>query len=357
MTGGGAERQLVYLSGELVKRGWDVHVGLIGEGPNFEKLVASGAKVHKISAVGNHDLFILWHLIKLIRNIRPHLVQTWMRQMDVFGGIASILTGAPFIMTERSVAHHYPPTFKHKLRIAIGRFSAAILANSSGGYLYWEEQKRDSVPKYIVHNILPFKDIERAEPSYPNGLRLSPDSKLLLFVGRLDPMKNIETLIRAFKMIASRRNLVLLVCGEGQLQSQIEELIREENLAGRVILPGYVNNIWGLMKRADLFISLSRYEGLPNAVLEAIACGCPLILSDIPSHRAFLSEEKAFFVDPARASNVAYAISVCLDDPERARQRAQKARTNISTFSAEYIADQYQKIYIQILADKNLSGY
>ena len=351
MTGGGAERQLVYLSGALVRRGWDVHVGLIREGPNFEKLVASGCKIHKIPAIGNHDVLILWHLIKLIRDVRPHLVQTWMRQMDVFGGIASKLTGIPYIISERSVAHAYSPLLKHKLRIVVGRSASAIATNSRGGCQYWHEQIGDNVPKHIVNNILPLEDIERAVPSCCDNLCPSPDSKISLFVGRLSSVKNIEMIIRAFKMVEAQQDVVLLICGEGELQSKIKDLILEEHLTGRVILLGYVNNVWELMKRADLFISLSNYEGLPNTVLEAIACDCPLILSDIPSHRDFLNDEKALFVDQGRVSDIAAAILSCLEDPARARQRAQKARADISSFSSASVAEQYQNIYSRILSN------
>jgi len=351
MAGGGAERQLVYLSRELVRRGWDVHVGLIREGPNFEKLVASGCKIHKIPAIGNHDVLILWHLIKLIRDVRPHLVQTWMRQMDVFGGIASRLTGTPFIISERCIAAAYDTSFKHKLRLSVGRYAAAIVANSPGGNQYWQEQIGDNVPKNIVKNILPLEDIERADPSYCDNLYSFPNSKILLFVGRLSSEKNIEIIIRAFKLVEAQQDVVLLICGEGELKPQIENLIHEENLTGRVILLGYVNNVWELMKRADLFISLSKYEGVPNAVLEAIACHCPLILSDIPSHRDFLNDEKALFVDQGRVSDIASAILTCLEDPKRARQRAQKARADISSFSGAIIAEQYQSIYSRILSN------
>lgn len=108
MAGGGAERQLVYLSEELVRRGWDVHVALIKEGSNFESLAATGTAIHKISTRGNHDLGLLWRLMKLIRAIRPRLVQTWLTQMDVCGGISSRLTRTPFILSERSCAPAYP---------------------------------------------------------------------------------------------------------------------------------------------------------------------------------------------------------------------------------------------------------
>jgi glycosyltransferase involved in cell wall biosynthesis len=356
MAGGGAERQLVYLSGELVRRGWEVHVALLKEGPNMEGLIATGCTIHKIPARGNYDLTILWHIFKLIRTIRPNFVQTWLTQMDVLAGGAARLAGTPFVLSERSCEHNYAPSFKNNLRIFVGRYASAIVSNSSGGHQYWRRRIGDFVPLQVIHNALPLTDIEKAGQA-AGDFPSTGNSKVLLFAGRLSIEKNIFTLIRAFKMVLAHRDAVLLLCGEGELRSQIEGVICAENLTGRAILLGYVNDLWGLMKRADLFISVSHYEGLPNTVLEAIACDCPLLLSDISSHRAFLNEEEAFFADPARTSDVADAISACLENPEKARQRSRKAKADISSFSVEKVTDQFQNFYEQILSRKKPRGY
>jgi len=349
MAGGGAERQLVYLSGELVRRGWDVHVALLKDGPNFEELVSAGITIHKIAAWGNHDVSILWRLMKLIRTMRPHLVQTWITQMDVFGGIASRLAGTPFILSERSSAAAYPPSLKNRLRVCVGRCAEAIVANSRGGKKYWQMQIKDSVPKYVIHNALPVGDIAMVSPTM-DDVRLPSTSKVVLFAGRFSQVKNIESLIRAFKMVESQLDAVLLLCGEGELRPRVAKMIRDENLDGRVILGGYVKNLWGLMKRADVFISVSTYEGHPNAVLEAMACGCPLVLSDIPAHRALLEGDQAFFVELERPSEIAHAILTCIDRPEVAQRMAKKAKARASSFSVQAVTDQYESVYNQILS-------
>jgi glycosyltransferase involved in cell wall biosynthesis len=349
MAGGGAERQLVYLSKELVRRGWDVHVALIKEGLNYGSLAATGCSIHKIPNWGNHDITILWHLMKLIRTIRLPLMQTWLTQMDVFGGIAAMLTRTPFILSERCCASAYPSNFKNTLRMYMGRCARAIVSNSEGGNQYWKMNIGDSVPRYVVHNALPFLDIAEIKSSALN-LHFSPKAKTLLFAGRFNHQKNIYNIIRAFKIVTSQQDAILLLCGEGELQPRIDKIIREENLRGKVILLGYVKNLWELMKQADLFISASTFEGHPNVVLEAMACGCPLIVSDIPAHQAFLDEEKATFIDPGSIADIAHAILACLENPERTREKARKAKSEITSYSVAAVADKYEKIYRSIIS-------
>jgi len=347
MAGGGAERQLVYLAGELVMRGLDVHVALLQEGPNYGNLVDTGCTIHRIRARGNHDIAILLRLVRLMRELQPDLVHTWMTQMDVFGGIAASLTGAPFLLSERSCDGNYPRTLKNSLRLAVGRLAAAVISNSPGGSDYWRRKAGDGVKTCMVCNALPVDAIEAIAPS-TCGLRIKPDAKVILFAGRFSPEKNISTIIDAFRMIGDE-DAILVLCGEGGLRLQIEGAVLKSGLASRVLLPGFVKNLSGLMKRADVLVSVSSFEGLPNVVLEAMACGCPLVLSDIPAHRAFLAGEAAMFVDPGNPSEIAQAIQALIDDPASAETAARKAKSGISSYSITAVVDRYEEIYRSIL--------
>jgi glycosyltransferase involved in cell wall biosynthesis len=356
MAGGGAERQLVYVSGELRKRNWDVHVALLKEGPNLEGLSATGCVIHKPRSFGNHDITILWRLVRLIKRIQPDVVQTWMLQMDVLGGIASLLTDTPFVLSERSCAPAYPPSLKNNLRVLIGRHAAAIVSNSLDGSLYWQSRSGDSSRKYVIPNALPLDRIEHDEsPEYDICVR--SDARIILFAGRFSPEKSIDTLIRSFRIVTEKLSAVLLLCGEGPMRAEIEKQIREENLEGQVVLLGYVQNLWAIMKRADLFISISKFEGLPNTIIEAMACGCPVVVSDIPAHRAILTDDTAVFVDQSKPSEVAWAVLACLDNPEKTKQRAQKAKERVSAFSVESVIDQYETMYEEVLTDLKQRRY
>src|SRR5690349_10334164 len=107
MGGGGAERELAHLAGALHRQGLNVHVGLIGEGPNYEHLARGGAVLHKIGAFSNYDPRLLLRIHRLMREVRPNVVQTWMTQMDVVGGAVARWRRVPWILSERASAIFY----------------------------------------------------------------------------------------------------------------------------------------------------------------------------------------------------------------------------------------------------------
>ena len=98
-----------------------------------------------------------------------------------------------------------------------------------------------------------------------------------------------------------------------------------------------------------MFVSVSYLEGQPNAVIEAMACGCPLVVSDIPMHREFLDESCALFVDPDDPAAIAAAIGSCLADAEAARARSRAARERAAGWTVSGMAHSYDRVYAECL--------
>ena len=154
MKGGGAERQLTYLCKGLVSDGIEVHVALCDGGANMKRLNDCGAVVHKLSSRHNHDIRVLLQLVKLIKNIRPDIIQTWLRQMDILGGLASIFASVPLVISERNSKMAYYRSWKHCLRALVGKKAAAVIANSEIGKGYWEGKTGDTVRKRVIKNMI-----------------------------------------------------------------------------------------------------------------------------------------------------------------------------------------------------------
>ncbi len=136
-----------------------------------------------------------------------------------------------------------------------------------------------------------------------------------------------------------------LLCGEGPLESELRARIAKVGASDRIRLLGYTDRIWSLMKRADVLISASWFEGHPNVVMEGAACGCPLVLSDIPAHRECFGEDAALFADPADPAGLAAAIRETLEDRTAASRRAGRARSAAAALSVERAAAAYLRSY------------
>lgn len=346
---GGAERQLSYLGAQLSRRGHEVHVASSRGGTNLERFRAAGVEWHRVGGVSNRDPAIFLRLVRLMRKLRPDVVQTILTPMDIFGGAAALSTGTPWILKESSSAALYRPGSRDGLRIALGRRADSIVANSAGGASYWRSVGA-ARPVCVIPNGAPLEEILEAVPGLPDGLIVGRHTKVLLFAGRLDAGKNVDNLILALSGLADELDFIAFICGDGPRRPRLERLARDLGLAHRIIFKGSVSNLWTLMKRADAIVSLSRFEGCPNVVMEAMACGCPLVVSDIPAHREILTDSTALFVDPEEPLHAARAIMEVLQSPDRSMARARAAQAKATQWTVEATARQYERVYLRLLS-------
>ena len=330
MDRGGAEGQLVHVVRGLVQRGWDVHVVVVFPGVWDARLESSGCRLHRLGGRGRFDPMIALRLGRLMRRLRPAVAQTWLMPMDILGGAVATAFRVPWIISERSGAEAYPPSLLHRARARIGRWASACVANSQGGADYWMRLGMDTGKIRIVPNGIPLEAIDAA-PCAPRGER---EDALVVYVGRLSPEKKVPLLLDALALLMRRRPARAVLCGDGRQRAAIESRSAALGIADRVVLAGFVRDVWSWVKVADVMVSLSAYEGHPNAVLEGMACGVPLVVSDIAAHRAILDETTARFVG-TDAEEIARAIERAIDagrSPERiARTRARVAELSIDT--------------------------
>jgi glycosyltransferase involved in cell wall biosynthesis len=347
MAGGGAERQLTYLAAPLIASGHDVHIALVHGGTYFEALRASGAQIHQVGSKGNYDPRLSLRLLKLIRMVKPDVVQTWLTQMDVFGGIAARIAGVPWIVSERSSALAYPPMLKNRMRLLTARGASAIVANSHGGLDYWQSHAKTTVRR-LIRNVVPLDRIEQAQLADPSSVALDPQRPLIVFAGRFSVEKNVDTLIDALAVVLPRHDAAAVFCGDGPLLADAR--IRAAALVddGRVAFSGFATDVWSWLRRANVFVSVSRYEGNPNAVVEAMAAGCPVVVSDIPAHREFLDASSALFVDGESVESIVEGLSRALTDRDASLRRASAARSIAVQWTAPKIAQQYADIYEEV---------
>ncbi|MEZ4407164.1 MAG: glycosyltransferase [Polyangiales bacterium] len=177
------------------------------------------------------------------------------------------------------------------------------------------------------------------------------DAQVIVYTGRLDDgQKNVLRLTDALVEVLSERPRVFAVCaGEGPHRAEVLARAARAGLRGRLLAPGYVDAVFALLRRADVFVSPSHYEGRPNTVAEALAARAPACLSRIPQHTEFVPADAAIFVDPTRVGEIAAALRACLDDPDAARLRAARARAVVERQSVAAMSAAYESLYERVL--------
>jgi glycosyltransferase involved in cell wall biosynthesis len=342
---GGAERQLSLLAPGLVESGVDVHVAFCHSGQNLTRMINSSVSIHQIACNGNHDPFLLLKLIRLINRIKPDVIQTWLLQMDVLGGIAALLTSTPYILSERASSEHYSENWKFKIRYLIGSKANVVVANSLAGANYWLPA-RINLPTSVIRNAVTSYSLS---DKFIHLIRRKPE-RLILFAGRYAAQKNVLTLIDAFINVASAcQDVEFKLFGMGDLSDELLKKVAASGFASNIAIEEPTDCLYDWMSVADLFVSVSHYEGNPNVVLEAANASCPLVISDISTHREVFDDHDVVYTDKDSALEISKSIIMALNDPEGCERRANNAKNKVNQYSLAQSAKQYLDLYSSIL--------
>ena len=177
-----------------------------------------------------------------------------------------------------------------------------------------------------------------------NELGIKPDETVVISVGGLIERKNPLTVIEGFKNSKVSSSGKLLMLGDGPLKNQCQ-LAADKSIE----IPGYVTDVERYLKAADVFVSASHSEGLPNAVMEALAAGNPVVLSDIGPHREILNVNTAAgeLFEISNVSSLAQALNDVVDTVD---ERGRPAREIVEAeLNAETMAQYYESLYEEVI--------
>jgi glycosyltransferase involved in cell wall biosynthesis len=194
MLGGGAEKQLCYLAAGLVGLGHEVHVAYNFEGPNLSLLRQSGARLHRLDARRAFDPRAALDIAAVLRRERIQLIQTWLRRMDNWGGVAAGLAGVPWLLTERCQSAPIDERTASALGLrAMAPRALAVVANSENAAEIWRRGVA-KLPVRVVPNAIPLDRIEPVAAADRRELGFPEGAPLILFAGRFATEKNIPLL-------------------------------------------------------------------------------------------------------------------------------------------------------------------
>jgi glycosyltransferase involved in cell wall biosynthesis len=229
----------------------------------------------------------------------------------------------------------------------------AIVAVSGGvaddlaSFVPLPRERIDAIPNPIITPELAARAAALLEdPWFRPG-----EPPVVLGVGRLAVQKDYATLLRAFARLRSERPARLLILGEGDRRTELERLADSLGIAADVRLPGFVENPLAYMRRAAVFALSSIYEGFGNVVVEALACGCPVVSTDCPGGPAEILEQGRFgrLVPIGDAAALGAALLATITAPRDSEALVARARD----FSAEAIADRYLDVLSRVGAGRS----
>jgi glycosyltransferase involved in cell wall biosynthesis len=177
--------------------------------------------------------------------------------------------------------------------------------------------------------------IRRAAPFDRAALGLAQHERLVLWTGRLDPVKGFEEMLGGCGLLKDRHSFRLVLAGEGAYRNEVLRLVRDHSLESRVILLGATHEVPALLRAADLFLFCSRTEGLPNSLLEAMAAGLPIVATDVPGNRDLVRDGQNALVVPARRPDrIAGAMDRLFKDPALAARLGRAAQEWVGRHAA-----------------------
>lgn len=291
-------------------------------------------------------------LARLNRRVRPDLVLADKRKDVKLSALARYL-GGDFPIVHR---HGAPSALKNSpiYRHFWGREVQALVVNS---YLMRDRMKQEApwlteTTLHVIHN---GKDTTRYRPMpelrgrMRAELGIPADAFTVSFHGILGPRKHVELLVRAVGELAGELEVWALVVGNGPSLPQVRQLASE--LRAPVIFSGLRTDIPEVLSAADAAVHLSTAEGFSNSVLESMACGLPMIVSDATSHPEQVEDGRHGVLVPAGdAAAVARAIRRLAGNPEERRRVGEAARDRVvKEFSRERMVERYDEVLRETL--------
>lgn len=325
LRGGGAERAMVTLANGFAARGLAVDLVLAkAEGPYLVD-VAPSVRVVDLGARG--VLASLPALVYYLRREQPRALLSAMNHANVIALLARRLARARtrLVVSERahlSLSMQAEPSRRGRLMPWLMRYAypwadgvVAVSAGVADDLARVIALPRESI-KVIYNPVVGEDTLSRANAPLDHPWFAPGEPPVILSVGRLTALKDFSVLLRAFASVRKRRPARLMILGEGELRPELETLVYQLAIGADVALPGFQANPLVYMRRAALFVLSSRSEGLPNVLIQAMACGTPVVSTDCPSGPAEILEGGKWgrLVPVGDVEGLTAAISATLDD-------------------------------------------
>lgn len=355
-AGGGAERLHINLAPELIKLGYDVTFLVnLKEGALCD-LLPPNVKLVCLNARNTRESII--PLYRFLREHKPDILLCNLHVCNMAGLVMKLL---PWVRTKVIPSFHctLSPIAKNNLSLSsrARTFFYRTMLNLSNAIVAVSKGVSEDVALFtslelsrftVIYNPVITGSFLQQIESDQNPTSTEKNARpIILGAGRFTKQKDFPTLISAFARVRARRDCRLVILGEGPLREELQDQIKALGLQDSVSLPGFIANPAASFCSADAFVLSSLYEGLGNVLIEALACGTPVVSTDCPSGPAEILENGKYgqLVPVGNAEAMAEAILSTLDNPlpkEMLRERG-------LYFTAERAARHYHEVFSSVM--------
>jgi len=329
-----------------------------------------GVRLLRIPGLGRQvhladDLRALWSLWRLCRRIRPEIVHTHTAKAGTLGRLAAWLAGVPVRVHtfHGHVFRGYFGRWQTAIYIAIERLLARITTrivaisprqeDDLRNYLRLDKRQVSVIPLGFDLSRFLNADVEAARRRFREGLQAG-ERIVVTMVGRLTAIKNHALAVRSLAAVASTTpNLLLVLVGGGEEEPALRALAQELGVSDRVRFAGWWDDLEAVYYGSDVVALSSNNEGTPVCLIEALACGRPVIATDVGGVADVLGEGAFGIMVPAgEEAAFAAALRRMLDPGERARLEGRGRASVLSRYDVARLVTDVEALYDELLEER-----
>ncbi|RCJ24477.1 group 1 glycosyl transferase [Nostoc sp. ATCC 43529] len=354
LTYGGAERIMSIMANYWSAKGWKITLLTFDDNeiPDFPLDSDINYIPLGIAEKSRNAIIGIWNNSKRIRILRyaiinsnPDVVISFMSKVNITTLLATRWLNIPVIVSERSNPEKsYLGWNWQQLRKFTYLFADKIV--------FQTQRARDYFPVNLQNKSCIIPNMVVLPPIKKQSSDKFSTKRSLIAMGRFVPEKGFDLLLQAFaKLKDNYPEWTLTILGDGKLRPELESLRNELGLSDRVYFPGMVNDTYTFLQQADIFIMSSRFEGFPNAICEAMACGLPVISTDCPSGPREIIRDgiDGILVPNEDVSALAAAIERLISNEQERNSLAAHAPEITERFSVKKIMEMWEDVLVQVI--------
>lgn len=352
---GGAEKQFTLLCAGLDRARWDVHaVALTRSGPLAADLHAAGVPLAVVGKRWRIDPSAYLALETHMRSLRPDLVQTWLFAANAYGRAAALRCRVPKIVANERCVDEWKKGPRLWVDRWLARRTDRIVCNTPAIRDFYAAHGVPAEKFTYIPNAVPLaKDPPYEREAFLREVGVPPDSIVLGVVARLWPQKRLQDVIWAMDLLRETYGdkFHLLIAGDGPLRNDLARYAEQTAVPHLVHFLGVRHDVPRFLPLLDALWLSSEYEGQPNAVLEAMAAGIPVVATDLPGVRELVvPDETGWIVPVGDRAGFARSAQRLMEDRTLGPKLGAAGRAKVEQeFRVETMVARYDALYQQLL--------